>query len=214
MLSRQSGVRLGIVLRTQNLAAFSTSLTRHAVQPNAPLELDPSMKALLKDANMSILNHKTKRHRSDASNASLRELELLPSEAEELEELELELDERVGRKSPAARFGSQQVGAVILPEELQDSINSIIQGLSTIWHFPSREIANLHREQNRIRRSSVMMQCVYSNTRDQKDRLGLGIRNTTYTTGLVEKHMNWENVTEQHSLQSHYQRITLPYLLS
>ena len=87
------------------------------------------MKALLRDANMSLLNHKTKRHTTDSSDVSLRELELLPSEVEEMEELTLEPDERVGRKSPAARFGSQQVGSVVLPEELQESINSIIEGL-------------------------------------------------------------------------------------
>lgn len=128
MLSRRSGVRLSIALRAQNIAAFSTSTKCRAVQPNAPLDLDPSMKALLKDANMSLLNHKSKHHTTDTSQLSLRQLELLPSEAEEMEELALEPDERVGRKSPAARFGSQQVGAVILPEELQETINSIIQG--------------------------------------------------------------------------------------
>ena len=129
MLSGKSGARLTVALRAHSRASFSTSLSRCAVQPNAPLDLDPSMKALLRDANMSLLNHKTKRHTTDSSDVSLRELELLPSEVEEMEELTLEPDERVGRKSPAARFGSQQVGSVVLPEELQESINSIIEGL-------------------------------------------------------------------------------------
>ena len=130
MLSRQSGVRLrlGTVLRTPHIVGISTSVARHAYQPNAPLDLDPSMKALLRDANMSLLNHKTRHHSKDASNDSLRELELLPTEPDDVEELVLLPDERVGRKSPAARFGSQQTGAVILPDELQGSINSVIQG--------------------------------------------------------------------------------------
>lgn len=210
MLSRQSGVRLGIALRGHNIAALSTSLSRHAVQPNAPLELDPSMKALLRDANMSLLNHKTKHHTSDASKASLRELELLSSEAEELEELELEPDERVGRKSPAARFGSQQVGAVILPEELQESINSIIQGSFLVYYIPLLVTTDLSHVQKRTSRNSVTMQSVYSRVRDKMARLAPGTRNTTYSTILVAKLTIWENGTAQHLPQLHYRHIMLP----
>lgn len=38
------------------------------------------------------------------------------------------LNNDMDRKSPAARYGSRQIGAVILPNQLQNAINALISG--------------------------------------------------------------------------------------
>ncbi|CCM03775.1 uncharacterized protein FIBRA_05922 [Fibroporia radiculosa] len=85
---------------------------------------------------MSLLRQKSRHTTADNPHARThRELEVYPSdsstqdgdiEPEELEEQEEHFDDREGRKSPAALFGSQRIGAVVLPFELQTAITRLI----------------------------------------------------------------------------------------
>ena len=88
------------------------------------------MKSLLKDVDLSLLNHKVRYQQP-------RELETVPMEEsgqkisafyEDVEE------EKRERKSPAALFGSQRIGAVVLPLQLQSAIDLIIASKSP-FHY-------------------------------------------------------------------------------
>ncbi|KAL0951798.1 hypothetical protein HGRIS_008465 [Hohenbuehelia grisea] len=103
----------------------SISDTKH---PNPPLHLDPSLRALLQDVDISLNQHK---HKHAYARPGPRELEatsvdILPGEDGALATGDDDVEEHSHRKSPAALFGSQGIGAVILPLELQASINLII----------------------------------------------------------------------------------------
>ncbi|KAJ3512506.1 hypothetical protein NLJ89_g3478 [Agrocybe chaxingu] len=112
---------------------FSSSVPKTCPVPNPPLHLDPSLQTLLRDIDISIKNakkHGQPKHREleivTASSTSVSNQlaveEWAPLEtSDELEELEHE-----DRKSPAAAFGSNSVGSVILPIELQSAINILI----------------------------------------------------------------------------------------
>ncbi|KAL0577279.1 37S ribosomal protein S22 [Marasmius crinis-equi] len=96
-------------------------------QPNPSLELDPTLQALLKDVDISLAQHKTSDYLEP------RELDILPLDQGRSEPVmgysEEEVDwssESLERKSPAAVFGSTRVGAMVLPIELQNSINILI----------------------------------------------------------------------------------------
>lgn len=120
---------------------FSSSPVITADHPNEALDLDPSFRALLRDVDISL--HKQKQNPHAAAShprPASRELEAFPAELEEvvdavggdvLEDLG-EVDDHMGlrdaRKSPAALFGSQSIGQVVLPLELQNSINLLIAG--------------------------------------------------------------------------------------
>ncbi|KAF5374983.1 hypothetical protein D9758_000528 [Tetrapyrgos nigripes] len=97
----------------------TTSASSHL---NPPLNLDPSLQALLKDVDISLTRHNL------SPRAPPKELDVVPydhsneSSTDFVDEIESELD----RKSPAALFGSQRIGAVVLPLELQNSINLLI----------------------------------------------------------------------------------------
>lgn len=115
-----------VLRRRRNVSSFSSSSAVLAAHPNPPLNLDPSLQALLKDVDMSLSNRQ--------SRPPPRELEVYPTdqplsantEAILLEEQTPEEDLR--RKSPAAHFGSQHIGAVVLPNQMQTSINGLIAG--------------------------------------------------------------------------------------
>jgi hypothetical protein len=94
-------------------------------QPNAPLDLDKSFRAILRDIDHSIAEQKLNRHHSPPPT---HELIAHPtdSEATELVHQEDEENTRAQRKSPAAHFGSQQPGAVVLPQELKQTISALI----------------------------------------------------------------------------------------
>ncbi|KAJ3487116.1 hypothetical protein NLI96_g3758 [Meripilus lineatus] len=97
--------------------------------------LDPSLRELLRDVDLSLLKHKTRRGSTGLTETpSHRELEVFPNDpspdvdyltAEELDG-EVESNEKEHRKSPAALFGSLRIGAVILPLELQGAITKLI----------------------------------------------------------------------------------------
>ncbi|KAK1233060.1 37S ribosomal protein S22 [Marasmius sp. AFHP31] len=111
----------------RHFRSFSTSVIARR-QPNPPLHLDPTLQALLKDVDISLSQHKT------FESPEPRELDVLPPTKARLESaLDLNLaeedadwSESSDRKSPAALFGSQRIGAVLLPVELQNSINIMI----------------------------------------------------------------------------------------
>jgi hypothetical protein len=100
------------------------SFKHFSTQPNPPLDLDPDLRVLLKDVDVSLKRSKTR------SQSPRQELEAYP--IKDLEQNSLtpdeELSEYAQRKSPAAHFGSQQIGAVVLPPQLQTSINLLISG--------------------------------------------------------------------------------------
>ena len=86
------------------------------------------MQALLKDVDMSLLNYKGR------PPPPPKELEALETREHTLEEDPEEFFEEptsMNRKSPAALFGSEGVGAVILPEELRAAVTSIIDCASS-----------------------------------------------------------------------------------
>jgi hypothetical protein len=96
------------------------------VQPNPRLDLDPSLQTLLQDVDIALQSHPKKERKS------VHELEIISLQNVEAvtqhEQYGLETDENLPRKSPAALFGSQRTGSVVLPLELQDQIQCLISG--------------------------------------------------------------------------------------
>jgi len=117
-------------------APFSSTAKSYSV-PNPPLHLDPSLRSLLHDIDISLKNAKK-------SSGEPKELEIVSGDEsgvvhrfppEQWSPMETndwihEETERESRKSPAAEFGSDQIGAVVLPQELCSAINSVISGES------------------------------------------------------------------------------------
>ncbi|KAF7347457.1 3-methyl-2-oxobutanoate hydroxymethyltransferase [Mycena venus] len=124
--------------RPSSASSFGSSAPACSPQINPRVELDPALRDLLKDVDMSLGGKK----RSRGPHAPLkRELEEYPEPLQEniasgmviSSPVSTELDDfiepsydNIGRKSPAAEFGSYGIGSVILPLELQNSINLII----------------------------------------------------------------------------------------
>ena len=112
-----------------------SSSTSH--QPNAPLDLDKSFRAILRDVDNSIAEQKLNRHHSLPD---IHELTAYPTglEVAELTHEEEEGNTRAQRKSPAAHFGSQQLGVVVIPQELKQTISALISGENgtVIAYFP------------------------------------------------------------------------------
>ncbi|KAJ3895786.1 mitochondrial small ribosomal subunit Rsm22-domain-containing protein [Lentinula edodes] len=109
------------LLRTVQKTRWFSNATSSFGQVKPSLDLDPSLQALLKDVDISLTRHKV-------SVPSHRELDIIPSESiEESRNIEITVPEdSLERKSPAAIFGSQRIGSIILPVELQNSINLLI----------------------------------------------------------------------------------------
>ncbi|KAH8099692.1 mitochondrial small ribosomal subunit Rsm22-domain-containing protein [Cristinia sonorae] len=125
---------LARVPRRQGLHSSSQVATH---QPNAPLDLDPSLRALLNDVDLSLLRQKSRHVDASSASPAPRELELFPADSDfdddyltsaELDSQDEPLDSKEKRKSPAALFGSRRIGAVVLPLELQNSITRLIAG--------------------------------------------------------------------------------------
>lgn len=130
--------------RSQNLlqysySAFSSSASKNSLRP--PLNLDPSLKALLKDVDISLKQAKVEGPPPMAT----RELEVLDENLPIHHEISMEdwtpldfsenkihSEQSVERKSPAALFGSRRIGMVILPLELQSAISLLIAGMHPI----------------------------------------------------------------------------------
>jgi hypothetical protein len=122
--------------------AFNSSASNNLLRP--PLDLDPSLQALLKEDDITLKNSK-----------------ILPKALRELEILDLSImyhpplddsdssDIKLKRKSPAALFGAQRIGMVILPSELRSAIQQLIDGMHPMkkWRL-SLFILVLRRKQN------------------------------------------------------------------
>jgi hypothetical protein len=115
--------------RTLRAVPFSRFSSFSSHQPNAPLDLDKSFRASLRDIDSSISEQKLKRHHPPLD---IHELSAYPTDSQsqqtELARHDGEGDLRAERKSPAAHFGSQRLGAVVLPQELKQSISALISG--------------------------------------------------------------------------------------
>ncbi|KAF8831907.1 hypothetical protein HHX47_DHR1001279 [Lentinula edodes] len=98
------------LLRTVQKTRWFSNATSSFGQVKPSLDLDPSLQALLKDVDISLTRHKV-------SVPSHRELDIIPSESiEESRNTEIPVPEdSLERKSPAAIFGSQRIGSIILP---------------------------------------------------------------------------------------------------
>ena len=115
--------------------AFSSTAGAHvASQPKPSLTLDPSLKSLLHDVDISLMP----KHKGEPTSTSARELQALENEEGEVEYYNLDLGDypieeparhRRDRKSPAARFGSDGIGTVVLPPELQRTVTALIEGM-------------------------------------------------------------------------------------
>lgn len=116
------------------VSAFSfTAGARAFPQPKPSLPLDPSLKSLLHDVDMSLMpKHK------ESTSTSARELEALENDGGEITYYDLGPEDdsvveparrREDRKSPAARFGSNGIGTVVLSPELQHAVTALIEGM-------------------------------------------------------------------------------------
>ncbi|KAI0257273.1 mitochondrial small ribosomal subunit Rsm22-domain-containing protein [Lactifluus subvellereus] len=112
-------------LRTLRTVPFLRSSSFSSHQPNAPLDLDKSFRTILRDIDNSITEKKAKGHHPLPD---IHELTVYPTESAptELSHKDGEPNPRAERKSPAALFGSQQIGAIVVPQELQQSIAALI----------------------------------------------------------------------------------------
>lgn len=134
LLSRCGSLRAALRIPA---AHFSISAPLASHQPNAPLDIDPSFQALLKDVDMALLKKKTRYHHTHPrpeDMPKLRELEEYPPE-EQVDGVMSDLvavdaEHRLPRRSPAAVFGAQTFGMVLIPRELQQSISALIDGVS------------------------------------------------------------------------------------
>ncbi|KAJ6623097.1 mitochondrial small ribosomal subunit Rsm22-domain-containing protein [Mycena sp. CBHHK59/15] len=125
------GLRAALRRRCVAVSSFGSSAASWTPHLNPPVDLDPSLRTLLRDVDMSLGGKK----RSKGPHSPYkRELEEFPELQQDFSlsgvttpDLgEIIEDDVLGRKSPAAEFGSRNVGAVVLPLELQNSINLII----------------------------------------------------------------------------------------
>ena len=127
--------------------------------PNAPLDLDPALQSLLRNANMAMA-HKFNAHHPKEEPPSHRHMELIEQEGITSTNWieEEELGSRGSRKSPAAEFGSRKIGAVVLPDQLQESVARLIESafISLFHHTgelkipPGSDKSMLHVDAKRI----------------------------------------------------------------
>ena len=123
--------------RSSRVLRFLRCSSSSSHQPNAPLDIDKSFRAILRDIDHSIAEQKLNRHHSFPDKQELTAYPTDP-EATELAQEEDEGNTRAQRKSPAAHFGSQQPGAVVLPHELKQTISALISGenITVIAYLP------------------------------------------------------------------------------
>lgn len=123
--------------RSSRALRFLRCSSSFSHQPNAPLDLDKSFRAILQDVDNSIAEQKLNRHHSLPDTHELTPYSTDP-EATELAHQEDEGDTRAQRKSPAAHFGSQRPGAVVIPQELKQAISALISGenVTVIAYLP------------------------------------------------------------------------------
>jgi hypothetical protein len=152
---RYVGLRGAHRRRSVIVSPFGSSASSGFPQVNPRVELDPALRDLLRDVDMSLGGKK--RRRGGPHPVLKRELEHFPelqqvtsvttSDPGDLD-LEAQDEDVVGRKSPAADFGSQGIGAVVLPLELQNSINLIISGANILLYTNRLLKRDIQREIN------------------------------------------------------------------
>ena len=111
--------------RALRAISFLRSSPFSSHQPNAPLDIDESYRSILEDiGNSRKLNAIPHRH----------ELIAYPidSEPSTVTHLDDEPNIPMDRKSPAALFGSQRIGSVVIPQELQQAISGLISGENAV----------------------------------------------------------------------------------
>lgn len=120
--------------RALRAISFLRSSQFSSHQPNAPLDIDESFKTILQD--IEKLNLPPHRH----------ELTAYPTDSEPgtLTHLDDEPHTPMDRKSPAALFGSQKIGAVVIPQELQQTISGLISDSDK--HLLRRDVKRLFNE--------------------------------------------------------------------
>ncbi|KAI0692972.1 mitochondrial small ribosomal subunit Rsm22-domain-containing protein [Cytidiella melzeri] len=111
---------------------LSTSKVLRSQVPNARLEVGPSFEEFMKNAS----DMGSWKAHSETPRRAARELEVYPDDPlatqdylsfEELDLMDTAEDKHT-RKSPAARFGSQRHGTILLPLELQGAVTKLISG--------------------------------------------------------------------------------------
>ncbi|KAG6911344.1 hypothetical protein DXG01_001015 [Tephrocybe rancida] len=110
-----------LLLRCGPRASTPISARTFTGQPNPPLNLDPTLQAVLEEGDMALTRGRRGKR--------VKELEVVSVE-EQFDSEDTSHDEPDGygleRRSPAAHYGSRQIGAVILPNQLQNAINGLI----------------------------------------------------------------------------------------
>lgn len=91
-------------------------------------ELDPSFAALMNDVNMSLKRHK----KEEKPYVAAEDITPVPASekpppTEEAEEEEGQVNRRPPRRSPAAIFGTKNIGMIILPEWLVEGVQNEIE---------------------------------------------------------------------------------------
>ena len=118
---------------------FLRSSSRASSLPNSTLDLDPSYRQLLQDIDITLKKHsldpvKPRRELEvlkKGSTSAIHEItseEWVSMDSAPSELFVEENDDDGHRKSPATLFGSDQLGTVIIPLELQNAINLLIAG--------------------------------------------------------------------------------------
>jgi hypothetical protein len=107
--------------RALRTISFLRSSQFSSHQPNAPLDIDESFKTILQDIGNSTVDQKLN------ALPRIHELTAYPTDSEpgKLAHLDNEPHTSIDRKSPAALFGSQRIGAVVIPQELQQTISGL-----------------------------------------------------------------------------------------
>ena len=131
--------RRHVAIQLREARRLSTSVVVQSQLPNARLELDPSFRDFIKSAK-DMRSWKTQADRSvvdtDTTPRVPRELEVYPEDSmtsedylssDELDSIH-DTEDKHTRKSPAAQFGSQRHGTIVIPLELQHTITKLISG--------------------------------------------------------------------------------------
>ena len=150
-------LRLMLRIRSSRALRFFRCSSSSSHQPNAPLELDKSFRAIFRDIDNSIAEQKLNRHQSLPVTHELTAYPTDP-EATELAHQEDEENTRAQRKSPAAYFGSQQLGAVVIPQELKQAISALIssENITAIAYLPVY-LQCLDSDKHLLRRDAVRL---------------------------------------------------------
>ncbi|KAH9050521.1 Rsm22-domain-containing protein [Lactarius hengduanensis] len=114
-------------------------------QPNAPLDIDESFRTILQDIGDSVLDQKLN------APPRVHELTAYPTDSEPVDLTQLDDEPHaLERKSPAALFGSQRLGAVVVPQELQQTISGLISDSDKhLLRSDAKRLFNEHGDENK-----------------------------------------------------------------